>query len=301
MNIIFSDKTIDVNEKRKIESLIENSLGKFDNLKLDDLEKIVLTANYFEEVEKAWLDIGKKDKGASNNEMAKGIGITISDKPLNKDAKSVVLISEDQWMNLLNENENEVRYCIHVINHELSHVHDITIKHGSIYSDEMKKGRLEDLTFRLRCEADEVWSEYIAERLSADTVTKEFIDEAKNRSYNYLSRLADLNARNNVLILRSWTRNNNYSEFMFYMDYALKSFAHLLGIIAGLGDNHKWSKDIELDVKRWLGQSSLIDVWKSMKSSLSELYDLYPNWSDIDQLDDLGKSILQSWKCFGYH
>ncbi len=38
-----------------------------------------------------------------------------------------------------------------------------------------------------------------------------------------------------------------------------------------------------------------------MGMSLSNLYDKYPSWDDIQELDGLAEAILQSWKCLSYH
>lgn len=301
MEIVFSDDKLTPSEKKKIEELIlESGKINYEELHLDDLEKIILTNNYFEEVESAWLSIGKENKGASNNDVGKGIGIAISNKPLDKDAKSIVLINENQWRNLLGDNTKMLEYCIHVINHELCHVHDDTHKHGQIYSEDMKQGNSNDLQFRLRCEADLVWGEYIAERLSSGTVTKEFVYGEQNVLYNVLKKIFEINEKNNVFVLREMTRNRNQSDFKFYIEYAMLSFARLQGITHGLGKNHEWSKMIDSYLRNWLNGHGLVKVWDKIGVSLDCLHDIYPDWSDIDQLDELGSCIRESWKCFGY-
>jgi len=301
MKIVFSDDKLTLSEKKKIEELVIDS-GKinYKELQLDDLEKIILTNDYFEEVESAWLRIGKEGKGASNNDAGQGLGIAISNKPLDKNAKSTVLINENQWRNLLGDDEKMLECCIHVINHELCHVHDDTYKHGKIYSKDMKEGDLNDLKFKLRCEADSVWGEYIAERMSSGTVTKEFIYGEQNTLYNILKKIFEINEKNNVFILRDMTKNRNQGEFKFYIEYALRSFAHLQGIMHGLGKNHDWSKMIDSYLRNWLNGHGLVEVWDRMGMNLDCLYKIYPDWSDIDQLDDLGNCIRESWKCFGY-
>lgn len=299
MELIFSDETINDTDKQHIVNFITKKVEGFD-LDLKDLEKIVLTKDYFKEVEQAYNDIGKQGKGASDNSMAKGMAIAVHNKAPDPKSKVVVLISENEWVKLLSKQQNEIDFCTHVINHELAHVHDDTLKHGLIYSYEMKRGYHSDLKFHLRCEADEVWSEYIAERLSAPTVTREFVDTIKNNTYNQLRKLFNSHSENSSFLFRAWRNQNTYDDFRFHIDYVLKSLAHLLGISHGLGDDHEWTIEIDKDVRQWLGSSKLVDVWDSMGMNLSNLYDEYPAWDDIQELDGLGECILQSWKGFGY-
>ncbi|PVE74443.1 hypothetical protein [Priestia megaterium] len=299
MELIFSDETINDTDKKHIVDFITEKVEGF-NLNLKDLEKIVLTKDYFEEVKLAWENIGKYNKGASNNSMGEGIGILISDKPLNPESKMVVLIGDSQWRNLLSENKKEFDFVIHVINHELAHAHDESIKHKNIYSEDIKRGYLSDLDFRSKYEADKFWSEYIAERLSSDTITREFIDMIEKNTFNQLSQLSNFHSRNNHFLFRVWKTEDNFDEFNYYMEYVLKSFAHLLGISHGLGKNHEWTVGINKKVRKWIGNSSLIEVWDSMSVNLSDLYDIYPDWDDFKELGELGKDVLQAWRCFGY-
>ncbi|WP_454844498.1 hypothetical protein [Priestia megaterium] len=298
MELIFSEETLNDTDKQYIVNFITKKIEEFD-LVLKDLEKIVLTKDYFKEVKQAYSHIGKHGKGASNNSMAEGMAIVVHNKAPDPKSKAVVLINENEWRKLLSKKQDEIDFCTHVINHELAHVHDDTLKHGLIYSYEMKRGDLSDLNFRLRCEADKIWSEYVAERLSSPTVTKEFVDMIKNNMHGQMRKLFYHYPRTNGLLL-GILRPVNYNNFESHMGYGLKTLAQLLGISHGLGENHDWTKEIDEEVREVLKRRELVDVWDSMGMSLSSLYDEYPAWDDIQELDELGESILQSWKCFGY-
>lgn len=301
MNIEFNiadfDRTDEENVTKKINSLIENS-----DLILADLEKIILTDSYFEDVAKAWKSYGREGK-ASNNEHAVGVATVVGIKSREPYSKLTVVINDEICKGLLSDNEDTSANALHTIHHELGHVHDDTVKYSKIYSEDEKCGKgVHHLTHELRIKSDVLWSEYIAERLSSSTVTKTFINHRISAFYHNLNLIADFYTNKKGEI---YQRNEDvfevFEEFKPYMSYSLKPLVQLAGIIHGLGRNHELSKYIENNIIKNIGDTDVAFTWKNLKIELSVLFNKYPNWEDVHQLDSLGFVILTAWNYFGFY
>ncbi|MGG0308373.1 hypothetical protein ABEY43_06835 [Priestia megaterium] len=269
MNIIFSDKNLTNEQKVYMKNMIESETEKF-NLKLDRLEKLILTEDYVEELKTEWSLI-EQDENESIEGLAKE---SVAMKIVDKEGKSLVFISRPCWEGLISGKEDFKDYCIHVINHELVHVHDHTIKYYHIYPEPKEDIRVseDNLKFILRLKADRVWSEYIAERLSAPTVTDKVIWRTAGDLESRLGKMSSL-------------------------DDILASFAMLLGIQHGLGDDCNY--EIDNYVREVVEDGWLLQTWDCVKVELPRLFNKYPNWESIEELDTIGEIILETWKRFG--
>ncbi|MFE3978727.1 MULTISPECIES: hypothetical protein [unclassified Priestia] len=268
MEIVFADKSLTNERKAKIKNIIEREVKNF-NLRLSHFGKLILIGERDEELE-VLTELVKQDEADSIIELTKrSLGMRITDKENN----SSVIISKPCWEGIASGEKGYQDFCIHAINHEFVHVHDHTIKYYDIYpeSDDNRMVSVDDLNFIFRLKADEMWGEYLAERLSTPTVTDKFIWHTANNLELRLERMESL-------------------------DKILVSFSMLLGIEQGLGD--KCEFEIEGYVKDIVEDERLLQAWNYMKVELPRLFAKYPDWDNIDELDTLSDMLLNTWKDF---
>lgn len=292
MKVIFNTDNLKPNECLIIN---ENIQQYFQDTKLElgGLQKIVVSNNYFEDVINVQKELGLTASGASNNENAKGVGYTITSRK-NKDSKSIVVVNEPLISKILSSDQNEQLDGLHIIHHELVHVHDDYLK-NKLYTDEERCGAgVGQLKHYLRIKADVIWGEYIAERLSASSATKCHTDTLINSFGIQASNLTSALERERIKFLKHNETNIYFDKVAETLYYFLKTNLMIIGVLDGEADKNI-KKDLECELLKSIGDSDYIRIYNQMRRSLSKIYSLYPNWNSIAELDSLGNVIRDTW------
>jgi hypothetical protein len=180
----------------------------------------------------------------------------------------------------------------HYIHHELCHVHDEHCK-SMLFTEESRSGSGTDLTHLLRILADEMWSEYIACRLSARTLPPfhdydlpslyHMVVEIKNRIDGAVNQW---HKEDNTDLL--WDKVRKDSSFL------LRVAAGAIGDIHGLNDSNVASAAVKLVEGTFFEKT-----WQDLNPSLKELFASYPKWTGIEVYDPLGQVVASCWHSLG--
>ncbi|MED3883682.1 hypothetical protein ABEY63_00975 [Priestia aryabhattai] len=287
MEIVIGDKSLSENKAEQIRSIIVNEVSRF-GLKLDKLGKLILAEDYEEEVVLEIRFIEGKDNDTYREYAKRSMAIKIGEETLNKDVELTVIVRKEGWKGIASGNKDYEKYCIHVINHEFVHVHDHDMKYYRMFSPEKMSGG-KSLEYVLRYESDAAWSEYIAERMSSHTATIVSIDRAIDNMEIRVNRLMNISDEEAL----------NYDRFSNYVTEILISLSMLMGICHGQGKDSNKSIAVDELVREIIEDERLLKAWDSIGVELSNLFDKYPNWNDVEELDGLAKVIENTWKEFG--
>jgi hypothetical protein len=186
--------------------------------------------------------------------------------------------------------------AVHFVHHELSHVHDINKKYDAsnklIFKYHYRgKDRL------IRPLADNCWSEYIADYLSASTANDYWLKEMTNS-------LSDSIEWTKVHVDKEIIEYHFHGDLIRLMDefhrhgyYLIKIAANILGFMDGLD-----KRLIELSTKAYdnLCDSYFEPIWNAMQTALWNMHRLYPEgWKDLSIYDSLANVIECYYSCMG--
>ncbi|WP_249593620.1 hypothetical protein [Peribacillus frigoritolerans] len=297
MKIIFNTENLNIDEQLKIKERIQEYFNNT-KLELNSLQKVVISSNFFEDVIKTQKELGLEIDVASNNENAEAVAKVITSRK-SKNIKSIIIANE-HLISKISSSRLEVRLNgFHVIHHELAHVHDNYIK-SKIFTDEERRGTgVSHLKHYLRVNADAIWSEYIAERLSAASATFDhaemLINLFKLQGSN-LNRSFELEQAN---YFRHKDTNIAFDKVSETMYYFLKTNLMIIGILDGMAKEDV-KKYLKSEILKSIGESYFIEIFHLIKNSLSDMYSKYPNWKSIGEIDPLGSAIKDAWLWLGF-
>jgi hypothetical protein len=177
---------------------------------------------------------------------------------------------------------------LHMIHHELCHVHDDN-KKLDILTDVWMKHRYsgkENFTYPL---AEACWGEYFANRLSSTTAIQQCVDLMIECFDSALTR-TKLEFDNKI---RSYRLHADLNRLMQYFqrhgEFLVKSAAYVLGYVDGL------DKDLEVlapKVAENLRGSYFESTWLGMQASLRTMWQSYPaGWSNLNVFEPLTATI----------
>ena len=213
--------------------------------------------------------------------------------PLDGNFEFVPVIDAQIAANLVQDNEegyksDEFKTSLHLLHHELCHVHDYNKKLDAIeivHPDNAKDGFL-------LSPSNYAWSEYIANYLSCATVTKNSIEMTSENLIGAIERTKD-EINNEICNYRiHGDLDCLVGLFRRHGHFLIKSAAYMLGYIDGLGKPHKG-----LDIKSYevLTGSYFEKTWNEMHDALRAMKEAYPHhWKDIGIYDQLN-GVMESY------
>jgi hypothetical protein len=268
-------------------------------LKLKSLEYIIIPKDFETQLYMFQRSKGLREE-CTDNETVVTIGKNINYVEV-EELKTSIFLHPSIIQNLSSESIDDVLGAIHTIKHELCHSHDTYLKSKIISLDFIidKEG---DFDWVLKLHADSIWSEYIANKLSKSIINKNgnelvmpteavleqdismllaSIFEVETDVHKYIDRY-----RKHQDIMRLYLEIQESSGFL------LKMMSAVYGSLCCCEDAIK-SLDIEIK------GTCVFEIWKSLCQSLDNLNSNYPNWSGIQEFDELSQVVLETWNILG--
>lgn len=180
------------------------------------------------------------------------------------------------------------RSALHLLHHELCHVHDDNKKIDAFASD-MLRTRYRGKDMYIRPLAEVCWSEYIATLLSCSTagendingMTESFSDAVKRTKPEIDKEI--LSYRYHADLIRLLEAFGRHGEFL------AKAAAYTLGYVDGLG---KPLDELSKEASESLSGSYFELTWNSMHTALRNMLKVYPDgWQDLSIMDELAGAI----------
>lgn len=278
---------IDVYGLSEISSLLiaENILGiikNFANLDLRRLHNIIITDEFDKEL-------------SYNSNCFRNFGDTLAYAkvvvvPKDGEFEFVIVIRTDFSLNLIEENVNSMNHAkylnsLHVLHHELCHVHDynqrIDAFKENFFTDDLNGKDI--LLYPL---AELSWSEYIANYLSSGSARKcNMPNEIFNSFYTLLSE-SKIQIDNQIATFR--IDRDTKSLLMFVkatISNLVKSASYVLGYTHGM---HQSLDKLNPKLDKLLKESYFHLVWEYLNDVLINMRVAYPfNWQEDKVYENL--------------
>jgi len=198
-------------------------------------------------------------------------------------------LAQDLVLNESSSSENDrFRTAVHLIHHELCHVHDdnkkidafpgVFLKHSYTGKDRL-----------IRPLAETCWAEYIANRLSSATAPECFIANIVASFADAITRTKDL-FDNEILAYRQHADIDRLLGcFERHCGYLIKIASYTCGYLDGLNLN---LHEISADTENVLRGSYIEQTWHVLRKSLVEMNSLYPaRWDSLTVFDLLADVV----------
>lgn len=291
--------------KESITSFLESemqSLKEEESLKLDSLEKIVITHKFSEDVLKAQQGYGCKEKGYTNRENYTSPAKTIANKTDKKSLKQTIVIYEGIIVGMFSHQIDgyeleDSRYYYHVLHHEFCHVHDNFNQYEMFTEEGMVGAGLNELEQILITHANVIWNEYLAEKISSNSFPINKLYDLYIPNFLTLTEKCKESIDEKISRYRfSGDLNGLFIHLQEETSLLLKEMSKIQGCIHGLEIEED---DFSDTLKDNLDRLDLETIWTEQSDVLQELHEIYPKWDDRYQLKDLGQVVKRCWESFG--
>lgn len=278
---------IDVYGLSEISSLLiaENILSiikSFEMLDIRRLHNIIITDELDKELS---LDFGSFRNFSDSLAYAKVVII-----PTDNDFELVIVIRTDFSINLIEENINSMNHkkylnALHVLHHELCHVHDYN-QRINIFKEKFLQTHPNGKDILLYPLAELCWSEYIANYLSSSSARKCDMPNDIIASFETLLRETKIKIDLEVEIFR--TDNDIKSLLSFAkanIAHLIKSSSYVLGYMHGM---HTDLSKVNPNLDLYLQGSYFSSSWNFLSDVLANMRRSYPlDWQKESIFENL--------------
>jgi len=279
-------------------NLIENTIKeliKMFKLNVESLDRIVFTSQFDDELKYLkYFTKSKADISYTNNSTSTAIAKVVK-VVINNETKFIIVGNETIPSYLQSSERNEQSFGIHLLHHELSHIHDyynlcefdkILLK----YKFEPRDRYYIDISHR-------IWSEFFANFNSFQTVTEDLFNMAIT---NFIDGLSIINDSILLNKLRYQKKIITLEEFDYILlrdtEFLYSSIAYLSGYIVAYKDGNKNTNINFQGIEGHLFE----EFAKEIPFILEEMLNKYPyEWSTIEVFDKLKENIFKFYKKIG--
>lgn len=265
------------------------------DLNISSLEEIVITNDFEYFLRQTSENYNLEYTGFTNNNHAITIGKVLHSKFEEDNFRQTVFYKDNLIMGLFNS--EKANYSFHFIYHELCHIDDHDIQRRIFSFKTRKELQNEPLKNYLYNCAHNIWSEYVAVRKSCITVPKEDVLDLLHLSTtsNIISEI-EKEIRDEIIAYRLHGNIIKLFNLVYEKsDLILRYFVYSIAYFDGLGIYDKCN-DVISDI---YDKTVLKDNWIWIHKNLNNLYDIYPNWNDIYELEVLCEGINALWNDLG--
>lgn len=264
------------------------------DLNIQTLDEIVIPEDFTAQILSFQAMHGLQEVGHTDSEEGRAMGKTMHYKD-DSELVQVIFLDKSLAVCFFRDDEELKNTAIHLLHHELCHVHD-TWRRSSISGfDDIEEGRGTGVDFICRVHANVCWSEYISSRLSVQTV-----HDADDLQVPFL--LDMIPHVNNIIIdhidgyRRSGDVDGLFKTVQLESSKVLKIASIVIGNLQGL--NNPAITDLVL---QYVQEADFISVWEHLWQAFQHLMDIYPSWLDYEVYENLSSAVLHYWNTLGIY
>ncbi|MCY8126226.1 hypothetical protein P8845_21185 [Bacillus spizizenii] len=303
MKVIVQNSKLLENNQYNLKEALEDVILKYreKSFNISKLNGVIVTGDFFQDVVAFQRKHHQHVTYATNNKNAKAAAKVLNCIENDKNVYYIFL-DEQCVKSLISCKIPDIDLAQHIVYHELAHVTDSTQK-NNIYSEAEKVGiGVHEIDHYLRYVADELWSEYFAERISTNILISEvYLNELYNLFALNCSNLSMALSKEKENFLQHRNPRTSFETMMPSMHIFLNITSRCFGAIHAIKEQGKVYKIQEL-LMQVIGDSYFKDIWDLFDEQFIHLYKIYPaEWGSVEILDSLGDIIDKCWKCFGLH
>ena len=261
------------------------TLGQFANLNLQRLKEVIITSEFEKE-------IAKRTPYNNNRVLKDDTSLAkVLTLPSKEGFEMVMVLRLSLIKTLLSKDTQSLNYAdaLHVLHHELCHVHDNNNKIDQ-FEDIMKKERYKGKNAFIYPIAEACWSEYIANVLSSSSAKNSLMPQNYATALELSIREKEHTIQTEVMVFKS---NKNRTDVLDSVkgeiESLLKSASYVLGYMHGMG---KSLEEISYDTNYLVETSYFKDIWEVLAYELRSMLEVYPyGWVNLNIYRNLAFAI----------
>lgn len=256
----------------KVVGAITEIIEEYSYLDFRRFENIIITSNFERDIENLTNNTktALKNKYISNDDTL-AVVLTV---PKNDDFELVLVIKSNFITSIIqNHNEQSYKDALHIIHHELAHIHDNN-KKIDIFKELMKTSTYKGIDSVIYPIAEECWSEYIANYISSNSaidtsfphiMAKNLVTKINETSFNIKTQLMayQINRRREDLLISSIEQIKSLLKTASYLQGYLHGFEITL-------------EELDYDADYTLECSYFKDIWEAMQYEFTSIRGVYP-------------------------
>lgn len=266
---------------------IEELIGRLsEQLNLNNLDLILFTENYGQDLEEIQIEKGLL-VGYTNTENLTGVARSLT-YIKNGETRFSLVFNASIILGMIAS--KQLNRAIHLLMHELVHVHDDNCK---VYTNEdIKIRHFNDLANILRTFGDSIWSEFYADFMASRMVeSQEQLDQTEKSVIQGTATMKEELAN----LIADYRSGHADIGFLFKR---LQEITYLQLKITGnyIGQLQGCHQDLSPSFNDSYYKSTLDSLW----CELSKLHNSYPTWRGVEDIEVLNSITLNLWKILGF-
>lgn len=224
-----------------------------------------------------------------NNGRALGKVISIKNEQI---LENYIFIESSLFIAYFYNSENKFieHTLVHTTHHELAHAHDDFVKSKDIGIDFFFCEPTDYLT-QHQHDANAIWSEYIANRLSSSTFKKDINNEI-NDLFGIISEVKEVAVNLIVQFCRDGNAGALFFDIKRSTSFLLYKLANIIGTIQGL--------NLEKENLYYKANEFLFkEILEKFENEFIILYQHYGNWKDPSIFFGLIECLFELWRYMG--
>ncbi|PLY05339.1 MAG: hypothetical protein C0625_15030 [Arcobacter sp.] len=252
---------------------LKKIINEFTTLDFRRLKNIIITSNFEQDIDK--LTTNNQTRFKNRYKTSSDTYASVLTIPNKTDFELILIIKSDFIKNLLEDNKDQgYKNALHIINHELAHIHDNN-KKIDVFKDLMKTNSYKGKDSIIYPMAETCWSEYIANYLSSPSalntdypkiMAKALTIKIKETSFNIKTELTAYKINKN--------REDLVESCIEQVESLLKNASYLLGYLHGLNIS---LEELDYESDYILETSYFKDIWEALQSEFYSIGNIYPN------------------------
>ncbi len=240
-----------------------------------------------------------------SSETGRNIGYTDEDYALcvakvlsarqGDDVTMTLVINANIAARLLSDKQEDIKFALHLLHHELAHVHDNNMQVDA-FPDEWMKKQLAGVAARTFPLAEVLWSEYFATRTTSWSASAEDVARHIGLFRDALERTKRLVDEAIVGYRLHSDLDRLLLEAARHADFLLKAAAYVLGYLDGQIDK---KDQVSCEVEGLLTSSYFKPIWDRLAAELRHVHGIYPSWSSLSIFDGLMEIVWDYFDILG--
>ena len=272
-NINIKINGLDDNQAFKLVNKLYKLLNTFSFLDFRRFENIIITSNFQSDIES--LSTNKNNLFKNRYRPSEDTYASVLSIPKDDDFHLVLVLKTDLMKNILkDEKHQDYKNALHILHHELAHIHDNN-KKIDVFKELMKTKKhkgIDSITYPI---AELCWSEYIANFISSKSALETNYPKIMANSLVLKIEQCAINTKTELRAYKiNKSREDLIQSSMNQIESLLKSASYLIGYLNGMQTTLELL-DEKLNYK--IETSYFKDIWEVLKYEFSTIHQIYPD------------------------
>lgn len=236
-------------------------------------EKILITSNFQRDID--LLTSNNEDSFKNKYKTDNSTHAVVLTIPNENDFELMLVMKSSFIKKLLkNHDEQEYKDALHIVHHELAHIHDNN-KKIDVFKELMKTKKYKGISSITYPIAETCWSEYIANFISSQSALDTNYPKIMAKALEKKITETNKNLKSELMAYKiNKKRDDLILSTIHQVESLLKSASYLIGYLNGLQISLE-ELDPEVDLK--LETSYFKDIWEVLKHEFATIHQVYPH------------------------